>query len=359
MPAVGGDWVCARRGFFNRLLSCMAKAGTSGKGGARTPSAEHRIVVLVGKEVFLRSQYTSMLRASLEKAHGEIETFKFSGESVDPAEVLDECRSFGLMASHKLVIVDDADQFVRAETRPMIERYAQNPSEQATLVLRGSKWNKGKLDESIASVGIQLKCDSVDEGTAIRWTQARASKAYDSSIDAQCAGMLVERLGADLGRIDTELNKLATAAGPGNAVSADLIRELVGMTREDDVWAIQSYLLCGNPQATLKELEVIMRNSPRGTHVPVSFACMDLSRKLLGIAEGMNQGVNPNTLAKDMKLWGPSRDPIMRTARKVGPIRARALFDACVKADMELKSSVGIPMRTLEVLALRFAHASR
>jgi len=335
----------------------MAKRAAS---TSRAPNADDRIVVLVGKELFLRSQYTSMLRASLEEVHGEIETFKFEGESGDPAAILDECRSFGLMATHKLVIVDDADQFVRADTRPMIQRYAENPSEQATLVLRGSKWNKGKLDDEIAKVGIILKCDSVDAGTAVRWTQARANKAYGSAIDSGSAGTLVERLGSDLGRIDNELAKLATAAGKGNPITTELIAQLVGMTREEDnVWAIQSYLLCGDASKTLHELQVIMNNSPRGAHVPVSFACTDLARKLLGIAEGMNQGINANTLAKDMKLWGPSRDPIMHTARKIGPDRARKLFDECVRADMALKSSVGTPMRTLEMLAISFARLSR
>ena len=316
------------------------------------------MVVLIGKELFLRSQYTNMLRTALEQTHGEIETFQFGGDA-DSAAVLDECRSFGLMAGHKLVIVDDADQFVRAETRPMIERYVQNPSEQATLVLRSAKWNKGKLDTEIEKCGLILKCDSVDEGTAMRWTQARAGKAYESSIEPKVASMLVERLGTDLGRIDTELGKLATAAGKGNAITGDLVKELVGMTREDDVWAIQSYLLCGDATRTLNELRVIMNNAARGTHVPVSFACTDLARKLLGIAEGMNQGINANTLAKDMKLWGPSRDPIMHTARKIGASKARKLFDECIKADMALKSSTGIPMRTLELLVLSFARLSR
>lgn len=334
----------------------MAKRASS---STRAPNADDRIVVLIGKELFLRSQYTSMLKAALESAHGEIEVFQFSGESAEPAMVLDECRSFGLMASHKLIIIDEADQFIKADTRPMIERYAQNPSEQATLLLRGSKWNRGKnLDDEIAKVGLILKCESVDEGTATRWIQARCTKAYESSIDPRAAAMLVERLGCDLGRIDTELAKLATAAGKGNPISQELIAELVGLTREDDVWAIQSYLLCGDAQRTLRELDIIMNNGSKGAHVPVSFACTDLARKLLGIAEGMNQGINPHTLAKDMKLWGPSRDPIMHTARRVGPKRARALLDACIKADMALKSSTGTPMRTLEVLVLRFAHLS-
>jgi len=338
------------------LLLGMAKKAAA---TSRAPNAEDRVVVLVGKELFLRSQYTSMLREKLVEAHGEIETFKFSGETAEPAMVLDECRSFGLMASHKLVIVDEADQFVKADTRPMLERYAQNPSEQATLVLRGAKWNKGKLDDAIAQAGLILRCDDVEPAVAVRWAQARAGKAYESSIDPRAASALVERLGADLGKIDSELSKLATAAGKGNAITIELIVELVGMTREDDVWAIQEVLLCGDATRTLKELHVILNNSGKGTHVPVSFACCDLARKLMGIAQGMEQGLNANALAKEMKLWGPSRDPIMHAARRVGAMRARKLFDECVRADVALKSSMGTPMRTLEMLALSFSRISR
>ena len=331
-----------------------------GASTSRTPNAEHRIVVLTGKELFLRSQYTSMLRASLEEVHGEIETFKFSGELCDAAGVLDECRSFGLMATHKLVIVDEADLFVRASTRPMLERYAQSPSEQATLVLRGSKWNKGKLDTEIAKVGLVLKCDSVEPDVAARWTQARAEKQYESSIDPRASAMLVARLGADLGKIDAELSKLATAAGAGNPISQELIAQLVAITREEDSpWVVQEHLLSGDASRTLRELHIILDNSPRDAHIPVSFACIDLARKLVGISEGMAQGINANALAKDMKLWGPSRDPILHTARKIGPKEARSLLDACIKADMALKSSIGTPKRALEILALRFARLAR
>ena len=334
----------------------MAKAAT--KTGSRTPGAEHRIVVLVGKELFLRTQYTSMLKEKLEAEHGEIEVFRFDGDGVDLAEVLDECRSFGLMASHKMVVVDEADSFVNATTRAMLERYASNPSEGATLVLRGGKWNKGKLDDSINAVGLILKCDTVDEGTACKWVVRRAQKEYQSSIDMRVAAGLVERLGADLGRIDTELSKLATAAGVGNAITGELVSELVGLTREEEVWAIQSYLLCGDSRRMLRELKVILGNSPRGNAVPVIFACSDLSRKLMGASEAMGQGVSTQVISKELKLWGASKDVILRTAGRMGAGRARALFDECVAADKASKSSsvdLGI---LLERLMLSFNEAS-
>ncbi len=340
----------------------MATKGS--RSGNRAPTADDRIVLITGKEIFLSSQYTAMLREALEKAHGEVETFKFEGETAELAAVLDECRSFGLMATHKLVIVDDADRFVNADTRPMLERYAKSPSEQATLVLRAGKWNKGKLDDAIAKVGLVLKCDGVDAATAIRWAQGRASRAYGSSIDPRSATALVERLGADLGKIDAELAKLATAAGTTdgrpNPITPGLIAELVGMTREEESpWVIQEPLLSGDPGYALRELRVVLDNSPKAAHIPVSYACMDLARRLVGISEGMAQGINANTLAKEMKLWGPSRDPIMRLARSIGPARARALFDDCVEADMALKSSTGTPERTLELLALEFSRLTR
>ena len=322
------------------------------------PGVEHRIVVLTGKELFLRTQYTAMLKEKLEAVHGEVEVFRFDGEQVDLAEVLDECRSFGLMASHKMVVVDEADSFVNAGTRAMLERYAAAPSEGATLVLRAGGWRSGNLDKGIVKVGLILKCDTVDEGMACRWTVGRAQKEYQSSIDMRAAAGLVERLGADLGRIDTELSKLATAAGDGNPITGELISELVGLTREEEVWAIQSYLLCGDANRSLRELKVILGNSPRNNAVPVIFACSDLARKLMGASEAMGQGVNVGMISKDLKLWGASKDAILNTARRLGPAGARALFDECVAADVASKSSsvdLGI---MLERLMLSFVAAS-
>jgi DNA polymerase-3 subunit delta len=329
------------------------------KSASRAPTSDDRVVAIVGKELFLRSQYTAMLKSALVGTYGEIDTFTFDGAGTDAAQVLDECRSFGLMASNKLVIVDDADQFINADTRPLLERYADNPCEQTTLVLRGPKWTKGNLDKSIEKNGLIIKCDSVDEGTAQRWVLARTSKHHRSSISPNTAALLIQRLGTDLGRIDTELGKLAIAAGEGNEITAKVVGELVGMTREEEAWAIQSFLLCGDTERTLRELKVILSNGPRGTHIPVSFACTDLARKVMNIAEGMKQGVSAQALAKEMKLWGPSRDPILHAARSMGPKRARALFDTCIDADRSMKSSGTDPVRRLERLAVAYSAALR
>ena len=78
------------------------------------PAAGMPIVVLHGPETFLIEEYTRRLVTELQQAHGEIEQFNFDGASCTLAMVLDELRSYGLMQSHKLVVIDGAAEFMRA-----------------------------------------------------------------------------------------------------------------------------------------------------------------------------------------------------------------------------------------------------
>tara|TARA_R110000782_G_scaffold19101_3_gene51989 strand:+ start:8284 stop:9282 length:999 start_codon:yes stop_codon:yes gene_type:complete len=320
----------------------------------RMPTPEDRVVVLKGKELFLRTEFTDFIRGLLRKAHGDCEFVKFEGANANPAEVLDECRSFGLMATHKLVVVDDADQFLAGETRAMVERYCEAPSEQATLVLRSAIWRAGKLDQLIEKNGTIIPCDEIDPSMAPGWAVKRAAKAHKATLEPDAARMLIERTGTDMGRLDGELGKLAAAAGPGGTITRALIGELVGLTREEDAWVIQSLLLTADPQTVIRELRVIMGNGSKDVGVPVSYACCDLARKLVGAAEGLEQRQPPMKITKDLGLWGGSGGPILDSARRMGVGRARALFDAAIAVDAGIKSGLDTEI-ALETLALRFA----
>ncbi len=326
------------------------------KSPARMPTAEDRVVVLAGKELFLRTEYTDYLRKVLKAAHGECEFVKFEGEQANPAEVLDECRSFGLMATHKLIVVDDADSFVNANTRPMLERYCEAPSEQATLVLRANTWRPGNLDKLILQHGAIIECGEVDADMAAKWAVRRAEKTHRARLELRCAHMLVERSGKDLGRLDSDLGKLAAAAGEGGAITPQLIAELVGLTREEDAWSLQSLVLAGDAATLLKELRIVMGNSKSDMSVVVSFALTDLARKLAGAAEGLEQRKNPMQIGKELGLWGAAQGAIIDAARRIGPGKARRLFDRAIGVDAGIKSGLDAEI-AIETLALEMVTA--
>lgn len=317
------------------------------------------ILVLHGKEAFLRADYTRQLKAKLLKSHGDLETVHFDGLTSAPADVLDECRSFGLMQQHKLVVADNADHLVKGDARPLMERYAEHPAQSATLVLRCDTWNRGNLDKLIDAAGGEIvKCEDLPVQQALAWATNRAVEAHAVKLAPDAGRLLIERVGGDLGRIDSELAKLAVEA-TGGTISAEQVGELVGMTREEVVWTIQDLLLTAGPEELLTQLRVILDNSKSDQTVVTFYAAMDLCRKLHAAARGFEQRMNPADIAKRLKLWGPSRDAILGVARKIDPNEAAALLTRAVDADRRSKSGLGKPARTLEMLSLEIAGRSR
>ena len=330
------------------------------KNTSRAPTAGDRVIVLAGKELLLRQEYTRVVREALEAAHGSIDQFRFDGNT-GAAEVLDECRSFGLMASHKLVIVDEADQFVKDTTRPLLERYCAGPSEGATLLLRGDTWRAGNLDKAIGEIGVIVDCKEVSPADAARWLGGRAERAHGVKIDRDAANALVERVGASLATLDTELAKLATNVGAGasgaQTITMREVGELVGLTREQELWGAQSALLSGDAGVAIGQIRAILDTNPKGAHVPLTYACSDLGRKLALASAGKRSGLGPGQVASALKLWGEARDLLPGAAGRMDAGEARALFDAASEADVAQKSGLGRPARTLEALAGRFTTA--
>ena len=333
---------------------------TSGVSAPPPLDAGIRVLVLHGQEEFLRNEHLRRLEAALEEACGGFERFDFDGRSVDAATVLDELRSFGLMQEHKLVVVDDADEFLSAGARSAIERYAEAPMEQATLVLRATRWNRGKLDTLVQKVGQLLKCDQPTEGQAAAWCVARAAKRHDAELDRDAATLLVERIGTNLTRLDTEVGKLLSAAtGDKPHITRDLVVELVGMSREEEAWELQSALLQRGADGGLRMLRQL-REISRTPDVLITWSLVDLARKLHDAARLLAAGRPEGSVAKTLRLWGPSQSAILSAARKLGPGRAaQMLKDAIGTVEAMRSGRAGGPDRTLEAMVVRMADTVR
>ncbi len=321
-------------------------------------SADQRIVVLVGKEPFLQGEFTAQLRDLLEARHGKggVDKIGFDAEvgGTTLAAVLDECRTFGLMVTHKLVVVDHAQDLIKEDNRPLIERYAAAPCDAATLLLRCDQWHKGKLDALIEKAGIikALKQPTLAEAAA--WAIKRCAKRYDGDLKPESAQLLVDRIGADLGRLDGELAKLAAYVGPKKPITRAAVAEMVGRSSDEEAWIIQSVLIQGNAAASLtklRELTELAREPVQKT----LWATVDLARKLHGASRGLRAGENPWSLAGKLRLWGDSKEPILAAAKRLDPIKAAGLFKDAVNADRKSKTGQADPERALEALALRFA----
>jgi DNA polymerase-3 subunit delta len=325
-----------------------------------------RIVVLHGKEAFLigeRSRrYTDMLR----EAYGDVARFDFDGETAEIADVLDELRSLALFEPHKLVVVDAADKFVSERgsdedaakpkkrstgRRRILEAYAEKPVEQASLLLRADSWRPGKLDKLVNKVGAVIKCAPLKEAEAIKWCVDACPRRHGAKIDRNAARLLVERVGVGLARLDTELAKLVAFAGDGT-IGPEEVRELVGRSREEQAWALQSAIMSGSAAEACTKLRELLEIS-RIDETLVTWAITDLLRRIHTAGQLIRQGVGEHTFKHSLRLAWPPGDRMLDVARRAEPRRIAELFNEAVGSVQRTRSSLGDPVRNLEVLTVR------
>ena len=336
-----------------------------GKAGAAAAKAlieradENRVLLLTGKESFLREGYTNALIEAVKgKASGEVEVVRFDGATVEIADVLDECRSFGLLATYKVVVVDHADDFVKDANRAIVERYAEAPSDSATLVLRSEGWRPGNLDKAIEKVGGRIKCDAVDESTAMGQATRRARERRGVELARDAAALLVDRVGTDLSRLMSEVDKLSDAAGEGGTIDRALVTELVGVSREEQVWSVQGALLTGDAGYAMEAVKELVEVS-RAPTVLIRFAFVDLAKKLAGVSAAVAAGESPMAASKAEKLWGDAQRRVVTAATPERAGTFAALFREAVDADVRGKTGRGDEIRALEALSVRFADVLR
>jgi DNA polymerase-3 subunit delta len=323
--------------------------------------ANTRIAVLHGKEQMLKRQYLTQLREALEKAHGEIETFSFDGKTADLAEVLDELRGYSLMQCYKLVVVEDADTFVKNHRQAM-ERYAQQPVDHATLLLRADTWNKGKLDDHIAAVGSVIACKEVGEAQAAEWLIDRAKAQHGRLLEKPAAQTMVDRLGPNLSRLDSELGKIALLGEANEPINKDHVVELVGRGSEEQAWAAQESLLqalqTGSTEQavrTVREL-IELANQPEAL---VMYFVADLWRKLTVASMLRSEGWADKDLFKELRIFGPRQRMISNVLRRYDRAALQHVFDRALQLDARAKSGLGEPMRNLERFCVSLPQLTR
>ncbi len=329
---------------------------------ARQPKfdASMRFVVLHGKDSFLLQRYAADLEVVLAAEHGEIDRIVFDGNETDLATVLDEVRTFDLLAQHKLVIVDAADVFLASKDgavtpRKGMERYAEAPVDSATLLLRAETWRPGNLDKIVKKVGLVHKIQPLNEIDTVRWCVGRAGKEHGCELDASAADLLVRRIGLGLTRLDSELGKLAANAAPRTMITHDDVVEMVGLSREEQAWEIQSVMLGENPGAAMSKLGELLDVSRQPRELMV-WAIVDLARRLHAAAAMLAGGSSPGEIRKALRLFGSGGDRALDVARRGRPEQYASLFSEAVAMDGRMRSGLIDPRRGLELLLLRVCH---
>jgi len=314
------------------------------------------VYALVGGDSFLQLQELAAISRELGK---EAQRADFDGESAELADVLDELRCYSMFGGGcgKLVVVRSADDFL-SKYRSQLEDYVASPSDSGVLVLRlGSLPKTQRIYKLIEKNGRIIVCEPPGEAGLVKWAIEHA-KTQRVTLAPDAAKLLVELIGADLGRLDTEIAKLAIAAdgAGGGKISADMVTANVAFTREREMKDLANAMAGGDTTEALRRWRELIQSDPSAEFRAVTWLGMWLEDVRLIVTVG------PNSPAVGRMKW-KFREPgswnrFVAACEALGKEGYARALDLLTEIDKQSKSGVGDAAENVERFILALAPAN-
>ena len=212
----------------------------------------YSIYLLHGEESYLIDEAAELLESVIvDEAAKPFDQQILYGTDCDARYVMEQLMLFPLLAPKRLVIIREAQLMSDIKD---LEGYASRPAPSSVLVLcyKGKSLDKRiKLYDAIKKNGFILAADPLKEEHVVPWLM-QTSKDMDLTLEPEAAEALVELIGPDISKLYPELKKLKGIHSLSGSVTRNEIIDLVGMSREYNVFELQTALEAGDGMKMMK-----------------------------------------------------------------------------------------------------------
>jgi DNA polymerase III subunit delta len=209
------------------------------------------LYLLHGEESYLIDEVEEHLERHLLQEHEKpFDQQILYGMDCNARYVIEQLQLFPMIASRRVVFVREAQQM---EDLKDMESYFNRPAPGSILVLchKGKSMDKRlKAYDGIKKNGFIFAADKLKDKDVLPWLLKTASE-LKLKIDADAGEAMIELIGEEVSLLHPELLKLAINHAGGAAITKADIVDLIGLSREYNVFELQNALESGNVVKTL------------------------------------------------------------------------------------------------------------
>jgi DNA polymerase-3 subunit delta len=317
------------------------------------PDALPCVVALVGDERALKGSAIQLLTQSALNSDDDAPT-RFTGKDTDMKSVRDELLTISMWSDRRVVIVDEAADFVSAN-RAALEKYADSPAKKSLLILDVKSMPKNtRLYKVINKSGLVVECSQLKGAALSRWIQETAQQKYEKSIDRNAVSLLMELAGTHLAQLDQELQKLTSYVGDQTTIDVEAVRRLVGGWKAETTWAMTDAVRDGRLGAALAAFDRLIGSGESPHRILGGIAYV--FRKMSTATELARQGLSLNAALQKAGAFPHEIGPASHYLRRIGRPRAERISEWLLTADTSLKGGSRISERAqIELLLVQLA----
>ncbi len=313
------------------------------------------VLVLFGSERSLKVDILDRIPGC--QSSGDLEGLSFSrvaGADAHLADLTDELLTISMFGDRRIVMVEDADEFVK-ENRQGLEKYVAAPAKSSLFILDVKSWPKNtRLAKILNSTGLAVECTPLSGTALIHWLQNLAVEGFEKTLDQDAAALMVALAGDSLGVLRQEIAKLASLVGDTGQITSEDVRQAVGDWRTQTTWFMLDAVRDGNVGQAVESLDNLISAGEPAQKIMggVTF----VFRKFAEATERARQSRNVREALISAGVFPSAVAPGEAYLRRIGFARANRILQMLADTDANLKGGSRIDTcRQLEELLVRLS----
>jgi DNA polymerase-3 subunit delta len=265
------------------------------------------IYVIAGKEHSLvGAECDRLLKRLVEPEQRSVGLFIADPGQVAVADIMDELRTLPFLVEKRVVVVRDADEFI-SKNRQVLESYFDNPCPTGVLVLTVDSWPAStKLAKMLPRIGKLISLEQLRPLQLPERLIRYASDAHSKELARDAAELLVELVGDELGRLYSEVDKLALFADRQQSITLQHVEQLIGHNRIFGAFAVIDACLAGDFAQAVDRLRNMFAEDKSAQFTVVGAFAFHF-RRLFNAKVLLEKGVSSAEIAAKLRIWGEKR----------------------------------------------------
>lgn len=306
------------------------------------------VYLLLGPERFLRD--TAARSISEVALHGTLlrefneSSFNLQRDSVHSAIAAAE--QLPMMSERRVVRIRDFGRLRDSDEETLI-RYLNNPSPATVMIFIADELDKRKKStKSLLDNCVVVDFPPLKDAEARAWAKSRLKELKVTADDAVLSE-IIGLVGTDVQTLFNEIDKLASAVADSGRITAEVVDDLIGRSRELSNFELGDHLMANNRKRALETLHRLLDD---GAEPVMLIGLIAGNYHRLALAKALLAKGGREEVFRNVSLPPFKRDAYIANLQRNDAAKIARGLQLTAAADLAIKTSQATPRLQLELL---------
>lgn len=306
------------------------------------------LYLLLGPERFLRD--TAARSISEVALHGTLlrefneSSFNLQRDSVHSAIAAAE--QLPMMSERRVVRIRDFGRLRDSDEETLI-RYLNNPSPATVMIFIADELDKRKKStKSLLDNCVVVDFPPLKDAEARAWAKSRLKELKVTADDAVLSE-IIGLVGTDVQTLFNEIDKLASAVADSGRITAEVVDDLIGRSRELSNFELGDHLMANNRKRALETLHRLLDD---GAEPVMLIGLIAGNYHRLALAKALLAKGGREEVFRNVSLPPFKRDAYIANLQRNDAAKIARGLQLTAAADLAIKTSQATPRLQLELL---------